>query len=587
MLLRILLMFSLFFTLACSDDEEESPNPKIAITIETQPVNVKAYDSLYTSFSVSVTGTEPKYQWYRDGEAYSTTAQCDVRAVAENVGVDFYCVISNEVSSVTSATVQLTVLERPAVVPDGKGMVRVPSGGVTAPMGSVSPKAIGHEGPVHNVKFTNDFWMDKVPVSEADFEAVMNKAYPAVFYKMPWGQDTLPYVSSPELPATYVNWNDAVLYCNAKNSAEKIGDSLYQYTVMLNINYEGDTTAVVNMTNSLLIKTYMGSDTTERHDTIPVIIDSTVAIIPEDTIINNPVDLIDTTFDTTATKMYDTTFDASGKIEKIDSTLITVVVVYDTSSTGEITSKNDTLPEIKIDTLTKVSDYKRVVKTVVPEIVIELTPHNGYYLTNLMEVTADTSDEIVEIPVGTYVVDITNDTVTTRDTLEYSENYVKYKKISYIFDTIPGTMDGTGSITEFPGYRLPTEAEWEFAVRNLSGSDYFWGSDAQIGQYAWYEENSKDADGVNVVQNSAQLDPNVYGLYDMSGNVWEWCHDYYGAYSSADVTDPTGPVVGTSKIRRGGSARDMKTYLRSSERGKANPLNRSGFVGLRIVKNAL
>lgn len=592
MLLRILLIFSLFFTLACSDDEEESPNPKIAIKIETQPVNATAYDSLYTSFSVSVTGTDPKYQWYRDGVAFSTNAQCDVHAVASNEDVDFYCVVSNDVNSVVTDTVQLAVLESPAIVRDEKGMVKVPSGGVTALMGSVSPKASGHEGPVHNVTFTNSFWMDSVPVSELEFDTLMSTDHPTIFFKMPW-IDSVPRASSPQRPATSLSWNDAVLYCNAKNADEEIKDSLYRYTIMLDINYEGDTTAQVNMTDSLLYRTYDefdGTDTNSVTKIDTVVIKGDVLIIPEDTTYSNLTELIDTTFDTTDTKIVDTTYDttATGEINKLyDTTFITIDTVVKKLDTGVDTTVYDTLLKADVDTLTKPSIYKKFTKTIKAEVEIEITPHNGYYLTDFVTVELDSAENATAtIPVGTYVVDIVNDTVK-RDTLEYLEDFAKYETV-YTLDTMSNTINGVGAVTEFNGYRLPTEAEWEFAVRARSGSDYFWGSEDLIDQYAWYEGNSKDGSGVVRLQMSASLEePNVYGLHDMSGNVWEWCHDYYGAYTAADAMDPTGPAVGTSKVRRGGSARDLPVYLRSSERGKADPLNRNAFVGLRTVRNAL
>ena len=115
-------------------------------------------------------------------------------------------------------------------------------------------------------------------------------------------------------------------------------------------------------------------------------------------------------------------------------------------------------------------------------------------------------------------------------------------------------------------YRLPTEAEWEYAARAGTQTAYSFGNnDIALGAYAWFRRNN---DGrMNPV---GHKDPNEWGLYDMHGNVWELVGDWYGAYPSSPVTDPQGPSTGTQRIQRGGSLSDDPVFLRAAYRGDSS-----------------
>ena len=131
------------------------------------------------------------------------------------------------------------------------------------------------------------------------------------------------------------------------------------------------------------------------------------------------------------------------------------------------------------------------------------------------------------------------------------------------------------------GYRLPTEAQWEYACR--AGKQTPWhtasGTDSDLGNYAWYSPNSS-----SMAHEVGLKSPNAFGLYDMHGNVWEWCWDRYGAYDNGTQTDPTGAASGTYRVDRGGSWDSAGQSLRSARRDNGGPSNSSNRVGFRLVR---
>ncbi|MCP4345623.1 MAG: formylglycine-generating enzyme family protein [Desulfobacterales bacterium] len=144
-------------------------------------------------------------------------------------------------------------------------------------------------------------------------------------------------------------------------------------------------------------------------------------------------------------------------------------------------------------------------------------------------------------------------------------------------------------------YRLPTEAEWEYAARSGGKAEKYPGfsDDNSLYNYAnfcdkncQYNWKNKEQDGYKYTAPVGTYKPNGIGLYDMSGNVWEWCQDWYAGYPIIAVTDPAGPETGSDRISRGGSWLNRLTNCRTTPRFKDEPGIRSTRVGFRLLREA-
>ncbi|MEM9986819.1 MAG: SUMF1/EgtB/PvdO family nonheme iron enzyme, partial [Bacteroidota bacterium] len=144
-------------------------------------------------------------------------------------------------------------------------------------------------------------------------------------------------------------------------------------------------------------------------------------------------------------------------------------------------------------------------------------------------------------------------------------------------------------------YRLPTEAEWEYAAGGGASNRTKWAGTNQISElyryanfcdqncsYSWKTEDHDDGYAGTAPVGSYQ--PNQLGLYDLSGNVWEWCQDWYGDYPSAAQTNPKGPSTGSARVARGGSWRKPPSSLRVAHRGHWQPDLRGNNLGFRLAR---
>ncbi len=178
--------------------------------------------------------------------------------------------------------------------------------------------------------------------------------------------------------------------------------------------------------------------------------------------------------------------------------------------------------------------------------------------------------------------------ITWFDAVHFCNALSKKSSLESCYRIDGDTVDWVSS----EGYRLPTEAEWEYACRAGSQGRYCYGYDpAELGDYAWFEDNSNDKP-----HPVSQKRANAWGLYDMHGNVWEWCWDWYSPYPSQIQENPRGPSDanapiapkqhGKARLLRGGSASNYDEQLRCAHRFMRLPSRRHKLAGLRVVQRA-
>ena len=176
--------------------------------------------------------------------------------------------------------------------------------------------------------------------------------------------------------------------------------------------------------------------------------------------------------------------------------------------------------------------------------------------------------------------------VTWYDAVEFCNKLSEREWLTKAY-TITGRTPATGypitsaTVTinwETNGYRLPTEAEWEYACRAGTTTAYNTGNTISDNT-GWYTNNSN-----SITHEVGKKPPNAWGLYDMHGNVWEWCWDWYGTYTGGSQTDPRGAASGSDRVERGGSWVDSGRFHRSAYRYYNYPNYRGSSIGFRLIR---
>jgi formylglycine-generating enzyme required for sulfatase activity len=159
-----------------------------------------------------------------------------------------------------------------------------------------------------------------------------------------------------------------------------------------------------------------------------------------------------------------------------------------------------------------------------------------------------------------------------------------YPVYNVSWDDCQEFIDRLNEIDPSHTYRLPSEAEWEYACRAGTTSRFYWGdsdSESTMGRYCWYTENSNSS-----THPVASKEPNVWGLHDMSGNVWEWCQDRYTSdYDDCPTNGSAYTSSGSNRVIRGGSWYLFASYCRSAIRLNYSPGSRYDSLGFRVARS--
>lgn len=194
---------------------------------------------------------------------------------------------------------------------------------------------------------------------------------------------------------------------------------------------------------------------------------------------------------------------------------------------------------------------------------------------------------IHEVTQGQWKAAMGSEPWTNEESNPKGENFpamsAKWSEVTEFCRHLTGRERAAGKLPADWEYRLPTAAEWEFSCRAGTTSKYsFGGDESLLDDYAWYDSNTKEA-GELYAHPVGLKRPNRWGLYDMHGNVSEWCSDWYTEDVEEGGVDPHGPSEGTERLHRGGSWSYPAAHARSPSRWRFDPSSRNHTVGFRVA----
>jgi len=209
---------------------------------------------------------------------------------------------------------------------------------------------------------------------------------------------------------------------------------------------------------------------------------------------------------------------------------------------------------------------------------------NSFYISKY-EITQEEYEAIMGVnPSHHRGVNLPVEMISWFDAIEYCNKRSEKEGLTPVY-TITGTGNGRNVVwnREANGYRLPTEAEWEYACRAGTQTPY---NVENLGDGAWFHGNSRVENTTNrITYPVGQKQPNAWGLYDMHGNVIEWCWDWLDNYTAGPKVNPTGPATGVRRVFRGGSFNFEDRNSRSAYRFGTPPGLRLQYTGFRVARN--